>query len=267
MPTYRIHPHTRERMEYLRDVASAVERAVTGESSSSVSIALPARDVAAVSEAIGEYGRILRASEDVVARGGDDGRETIERELRAARFRVTWALAHAEIARAHNERAVQMLSRGATNGAARATSDQVEDDEDDERRWRREYGDENMPLRDGYYLLAVALYNLRGLRKGARGGVSRVTRLDPECRQAARFARRARKSWRETDWWAPARWRRLDSRYSARQRSREAVDDDRDDDVKNTISMKRSTVIYSFSLASERVFVIVRWEGSAHVRR
>ena len=183
MPTYRIHPHTRERMEYLRDVASAVERAVTGESSSSVSIALPACDVAAVSEAIGEYGRILRASEDVVARGGDDGRETIERALRAARFRVTWALAHAET-RAHNERAVQMLSRGATNGAARATSDQVEDDEDDERRWRREYGDENMPLRDGYYLLAVALYNLRDYEK-ARAAAFRALRLDPECRQAA----------------------------------------------------------------------------------
>ena len=104
MPTYRIHPHTRERMEYLRDVASAVERAVTGESSSSVSIALPACDVAAVSEAIGEYGRILRASEDVVARGGDDGRETIERELRAARFRVTWALAPRRRARTTSAR-------------------------------------------------------------------------------------------------------------------------------------------------------------------
>lgn len=169
-------------MEYLathlRDVASAVERAVTGESSSSASISLPACDVAAVSEAIGEYGRILRASEDVVARGGDDGRETIERELRAARFRVTWALAHAQT-RAHNERAVQMLSRGATNGATSG-----EDDEDDERRWRREYGDENMPPRDGYYLLAVALYNSRDYEK-ARTAAFRALRLDPECRQAA----------------------------------------------------------------------------------
>lgn len=163
-------------MEYLlRDVASAVERAVTGESSSSsASISLPACDIAAVSEAIGEYGRILRASEDVV----HDGRETIERELRAARFRVTWALAHAQT-RAHNERAVQMLSRGATNGATSG-----EEDEDDERRWRREYGDENMPPRDGYYLLAVALYNSRDYEK-ARNAAFRALRLDPECRQAA----------------------------------------------------------------------------------
>ena len=90
MPTYRIHPHTRERMEYLRDVASAVERAVTGESSSSVSIALPACDVAAVSEAIGEYGRILRASEDVVARALRAQR--IERSIMASERDPTWAL-------------------------------------------------------------------------------------------------------------------------------------------------------------------------------
>jgi fission 1 protein len=149
-------------MDALRRVADSIERIVLGNassSSSSSSFALPQTDVDVVSDAVREYGETMSAHKN--------GRATDE-DVRAARFRMVWALAHAKEKR-YNARAVQILTAC------------VEAEREDG--WKEAFG-ESATQRDGYFLLACAKFNLKDF-EGARESAFAALREDPECRQAA----------------------------------------------------------------------------------
>lgn len=148
-------------MDTLRRVADSIERIVLGDASASTSFALPRTDVQVVSEAIRCYG------ETMAMRAHENGRASDE-DVRAARFRMVWALAHAEEKR-YNARAVQIL-----------TACEEAEGEDG---WKEAFGESATP-RDGYFLLACAKYNVKDF-EGARESAFAALRLDPECRQAA----------------------------------------------------------------------------------
>ena len=168
-----IAPHFAARrppMDFLRDVANTVERAVTGASPRALD--LPQCDVAFVSETIAEYGRILARSKDVVVRDAD---RATDAEVRRARFNMVWALCHSGV-EDQLRRGTQMLERGASNGANAETTTL-------EARWRVEFGDA-MEVRDGHYLRSVAYYGMKDYER-AREAAFAALKCDPECRQAA----------------------------------------------------------------------------------
>lgn len=149
-------------MDTLRRVADSIERIVLGDASSSsasTSFALPRTDVHVVSEAIRLYGETMRAHEN--------GRASDE-DVRAARFRMVWALAHAEEKR-YNARAVQILT----------ACEEAEGEE----AWKEAFG-ESATRRDGYFLSACAKFHVKDF-EGARESAFAALREDPECRQAA----------------------------------------------------------------------------------
>jgi fission 1 protein len=150
------------RMDTLRRVADSIERIVLGDASSSsasTSFALPRTDVHVVSEAIRLYGETMRAHEN--------GRASDE-DVRAARFRMVWALAHAEEKR-YNARAVQILTAW--------------EEAEGEEAWKEAFG-ESATRRDGYFLSACAKFHVKDF-EGARERAFAALREDPECRQAA----------------------------------------------------------------------------------
>ena len=152
-------------MNFVRDVARSLERTLG--ISSADDLDLRRTDVAAVSHALGELGRLQselsRAAPSVEAS-----------DVQKARFTATWTLAHSADAR-HNTRAIQMLE---SNGRGEAESVERRAE-----RWRDDFG-EAATDRDLHYLRAVAHYNGRDYEK-ARAAAFDALRCDPECRQAA----------------------------------------------------------------------------------
>jgi len=146
-------------MNILRDAAKTIECAITGEPVAEDALTLPTADLALVSHAIAEYGRILCASQSLGGAGdaGDAG-DASAAEVHDARFKMVWALAHASNVK-HNERAVQILEDKSM-----------------------EFG-ESMNARDRAYLRAVAYYNSQDYDK-AREAAYDAIGIDAECRQA-----------------------------------------------------------------------------------
>ena len=144
-------------MDFLRDVANAVERAVTGASPRALD--LPHCDVAFVSETIAEYGRVLARSKDVVVRDAD---RATDAEVRRARFNMVWALCHSGVEE-QLRRGAQTLERGASDGANAETTTL-------EARWRVDFGDA-MEVERWALLAKRGVLRDEGLRARARGGV------------------------------------------------------------------------------------------------
>ena len=145
----------RRAMNILRDAAKSIECAITGEPVAEDALTLPTADLALVSHAIAEYGRILCASQSL---GGADVDGEVTAEVTDARFKMVWALAHATNTK-HNERAIQILEDPSVT-----------------------FG-ESMNARDRAYLRAVAYYNSHDFDK-AREAAYDAIKIDAECRQA-----------------------------------------------------------------------------------